>query len=310
MSEASRARVGGARTDRAALLPACVPRFRPRARFTRLKITRESASVVLEQATGTAGARTTPSRHRRVAIRRIEPNFHANFARRDAVARAPRRGVDGRTRLRRESENVFEVCPAGGRHMPTPVWTRACACRNLRDPVCNFEKMVYARSPDPDPSMRVCHMASDRRHMYSQGPCFCAILSLTQLPSATAEPLHQARLPRSPSRSAVAGEPAAEPRAHPCTTGISLGEGRSAESNYVQLCPIMSSGLLGAIELLELGEALGIVLVLELIKDRALLVLALDQEHLWVDSSDLDGAIKGDPGRSKEIIPAGPQSRP
>ena len=158
--------------------------------------------------------------------------------------------------------------------------------------------------------MRVCHMASDRRHMYSQGPCFCAILSLTQLPSATAEPLHQARLPRSPSRSAVAGEPAAEPRAHPCTTGISLGEGRSAESNYVQLCPIMSSGLLGAIELLELGEALGIVLVLELIKDRALLVLALDQEHLWVDSSDLDGAIKGDPGRSKEITPAGPQSRP
>ena len=78
----------------------------------------------------------------------------------------------------------------------------------------------------------------------------------------------------------------------------------------VQLCPIMSSGLLGAIELLELGEALGIVLVLELIKDRALLVLAFDQEHLWVDSSDLDGAIKGDPGRSKEIIPAGPQSRP
>jgi hypothetical protein len=131
-----------------------------------------------------------------------------------------------------------------GVDMPTPVWTRACACRNLRDPVCNFEKMVYARSPDPDPSMRVCHMASDRRHMYSQGPCFCAILSLTQLPSATAEPLHQARLPRSPSRSAVAGEPAAEPRAHPCTTGISLGEGRSAEFNYVQLCPIMSDYVL------------------------------------------------------------------
>ena len=148
------------------------------------------------------------------------------------------------TTRRRESENVFEVCPAGGRHMPTPVWTRACACRNLRDPVCNFEKMVYARSPDPDPSMRVCHMASDRRHMYSQGPCLCAILSLTQLPSATAEPLHQARLPRSPSRSAVAGEPAAEPRAHPCTTGISLGEGRSAEFNYVQLCPIMSDYVL------------------------------------------------------------------
>ena len=84
----------------------------------------------------------------------------------------------------------------------------------------------------------------------------------------------------------------------------------SIMSNYAQVCPIMSSGLLGAIELLELGEALGIVLVLELIKDRALLVLAFDQEHLWVDSSDLDGAIKGDPGRSKEIIPAGPQSRP
>ena len=142
MSEASRARVGGARTDRAALL---VPRFRPRARFTRLKITRESASVVHEQATGTAGARTTPSRHRRVAIRRIEPNFQCEFRPpRRGRARAPRRGVDGRTRLRRESENVFEVCPAGGRHMPTPVWTRACACRNLRDPVCNFEKMVYA----------------------------------------------------------------------------------------------------------------------------------------------------------------------
>ena len=92
MSEASRARVGGARTDRAALLPACSPLSSGRARFTRLKITRESASVVHEQATGTAGARTTPSRHRRVAIRRIEPNFHANFARRDAVAPALPRG--------------------------------------------------------------------------------------------------------------------------------------------------------------------------------------------------------------------------
>ena len=221
-----------------------VPRFRPRARFTRLKITRESASVVLEQATGTAGARTTPSRHRRVAI--AETTFRGL----EFSARVDARALRGDGVCRREHDSgenqktsLRSVRRAGVtcRH---PYGTRACACRNLRDPVCNFEKMVYARSPDPDPSMRVCHMASDRRHMYSQGPCFCAILSLTQLPSATAEPLHQARLPRSPSRSAVAGEPAAEPRAHPCTTGISLGEGRSAESNYVQLCPIMSDYVL------------------------------------------------------------------
>ena len=43
------------------------------------------------------------------------------------------------------------------------------------------------------------------------------------------------------------------------------------------------------LQLLELGNALGRVLILELIKDRALLVLALDQEHLRVDSPGLDG---------------------
>ena len=218
------------------------------------------------------------------------------------------------TTRRRESENVFEVCPAGGRHMPTPVWTRACACRNLRDPVCNFENEWSMR----DPRIRIppCECATWHQiggTCIAKGPAyvpFSASLSCPPPPPS----LYTKHAFRGAHRGALWPGSPLPSREHiraPQASALARGARQSSiMSNYAQVCPIMSSGLLGAIELLELGEALGIVLVLELIKDRALLVLALDQEHLWVDSSDLDGAIKGDPGRSKEITPAGPQSRP
>ena len=73
MSEASRARVGGARTDRAALLPACRPRFRPRARFTFTQYARVclAASVVLEHRQQRGGANPTPSGRRHATTVRM-----------------------------------------------------------------------------------------------------------------------------------------------------------------------------------------------------------------------------------------------
>ena len=75
MSEASRARVGGARTDRAALL---VPRFRPRARLTFTHYARVclAASVVLEHRQQRGGANhavRSPSRHHGPHAERTSP---------------------------------------------------------------------------------------------------------------------------------------------------------------------------------------------------------------------------------------------
>ena len=152
MSEASRARIGGARTDRAALL---LPRFRPRARFTFTHYARVclAASVVLEhrQQRGGANHAVTPPRSAcgTTNVAALKARIFAGSRERNAVAANQYANTTPR-----ESENVYlrSSVRRGRQTCRRPyIWTRACSCRNLREaqavhhhPGCNFEKMVYA----------------------------------------------------------------------------------------------------------------------------------------------------------------------